>query len=142
MPETGRESIGSLSTIVQRKTFTITSKKHPRGHIYDVADPSDFGPVEYAVLVEKQQLAQELQKKSRLTTREKTRMREALDDVVRMLMPKIEPEVLAEMNEQQKTNFVLTWILATTQEKPGNRQARRQAARSKTSTSRRRTGSK
>lgn len=143
MPE-ARESLGSLSTVVKRKTYTITSKTHPRGKIYDVAHPADFGPFEYAILVEKQELARDLQTKKRLTVAQKKRAEEALDDVVRLLIPKIEAAVLAEMTDAQKANFVLTWIIATTSEQgatPGNRKARRQAAR-KTQTSRRPTGSK
>lgn len=141
MTET-RESLGSLSTIVRRKTFTIESKKHPKGKIYDVASSADFGPYEYALLVEKQNLARELQTKKRLTAAQKARLDEALNDVVKMLLPTLEASVLAEMTEQQKTTLVLTWITSMTQEasKPGNRQARRQAA--KKPTSRRPTGSR
>lgn len=143
-----RESLGSLSTIVQRKTYTIaskaTKKQYPNGKIYDVASPADFGPVEYAVLVEKQQIARELQARKRLTVAQKKRAQDALDDVVRLLIPKIESAVLAEMTEAQKANFVLTWIIAETPAiggTPGNRKARRQPAR-KTQTSRRPTGSR
>ncbi len=123
----------TLSTIVDRETINIESKKHPNGKIYELNSVWDLGPLEQAVLIDKQRSAAALNQRKRLTGAQKLQLRKLLCDIVMMIVRGLEPAVLAELDEARLSTLQLAWVHANQPKAaaPGNRKGRR-AARSST----------
>ena len=121
------EPLLSLSTIVSRETIELTSKRHPAGKRYELANLADLGPYEYATLVDRDSEARRLiASKKKLTKAQEARLEQLFDDVLRLLIPSLEPSVLRELTTQQKQMIVLAWAAKVTGgAAEGNRASRR-----------------
>lgn len=100
----------TLSTIVERDTINIVSKRHPRGKLYELANLADLGPYEYAIVTARNEELQPLLARKKLTPAQERMLTKALDDVVKLLLLNVEPSVLAALTIQQKEMIVFTWI--------------------------------
>lgn len=101
----------SLSTIVKRDTVTIQSKKHPAGKTYELRNGADFGPLQYALLVHRQEECLHLQARKRLTKKQQARVDAILDELVRMIVLDLEPVVVRELTTAQKENLLVAWTI-------------------------------
>lgn len=99
----------SLSTIVERKTINIESKRHPAGKLYELANLADIGPYEYAIIHQRAAEAEQLRRVKKPTVAQKRRTKKLLDDTVKLVLHGIEPAVLAALSDQQKDMIVVTW---------------------------------
>ena len=104
------EEILNLSTVVDRPTMSITSKKHPKGKSYELVTLADLGPYEFAIVFQRSQELQEITAAGKKPTptqeRQAARM---LDDTIKLICPSLEPAVLAELKPQQKQFIVFGW---------------------------------
>lgn len=107
------EEIVSLSTIAKRKTANIESKKHPGGKLYEFANRADFGPYEYAILMQRNEELGPLLAKAKagkkITPAEERKVKKALDDMVKMILPDLEAAVIRDLKMQQKEMLILIW---------------------------------
>lgn len=128
------EEILSLSTIVERARINITSKKYPKGKLYELVGLADLGPYEYAVILARQEETGALiGSEEKLTAAQERKLEKALDDIVKLLLPGLEPVVLAALTTQQRTMIVMTWsahVHAQAGAAEGNRPSRRTTAAS------------
>jgi len=117
-----------LSTIVERQFVTIVTKKHPKGKAYDLVNLDDLGPFEHQTIVTLHGKAAELlQTTSALTEPQANTLRKALGDIVKLLMPSIEPAVLASLSDAKRSQIVQVWAARNTaaEAEAGNARSRR-----------------
>jgi hypothetical protein len=133
------EEILNLSTVVERPTINVTSKKHKQGKLYELVNLADLGPFEHAAILQRQQELAPLRKLKKLTEPQKRQVKKMLDDMVVLLCPTLEPMVLKELTDEQKEMIIVVWsahVTVDTGAAEGNRQSRRTtAARSRGSRS-------
>lgn len=101
----------SLSTVVKRDTISIKSKKHPNGKIYEIAAAADFGPLEYALLHQRQQEVAKYERLKRLTKKQQARVEQILDEMIGMVVLELEPAVRRELTVKQKQTLIFAWIM-------------------------------
>lgn len=99
----------SLSTIVDKDTLTLASKRHPRGKSYDFVSRDDLSPLKHELLVTKYQEAATLLNAKRLTVAQESKLLALFGEVVRILVPRLEPTVLAELTIGQRSKVVKAW---------------------------------
>lgn len=101
----------SLSTLVEREHIKIESKLHPEGRLYELRNPDELGAVEYQTILSRQKQVDRLQAKdvTKLTAAETGQLIERLDELVTIVLPELEPAVLAELTDSQKAAVVDTW---------------------------------
>lgn len=104
----GKEIL-DLSTIVEHPTVNIASKRHPKGKLYELINLADLGPFEYATVLQRHAESRALAEKPKLTAAERRQLEKARADTVKLLVPKLEPTVLAELTPQQQDMLVLAW---------------------------------
>lgn len=125
------ESILNLSTIVDRPTITLASKKHPTGKLYECVGLADLGPYEHAIILDRDAKVRPLFAKKRLTAAQKLQLEKALNDTVKLIVPSLEPATLKELTSAQKQNIVIAWSLhVSPRAAEGNAQSRRTTAAS------------
>lgn len=104
------EEILSLSTIAERQTVNIESKKFPAGKLYEFSNLADLGPFEYGIIVQRDaELAKLRSQKKKLTPTQERLFQKILDDTVKLVVRDVEPFVLAALTPQQKELLVVTW---------------------------------
>jgi hypothetical protein len=101
----------SLSTLVERESIKIESALHPEGRLYELRNVSELSALELQVVLSRQKQVDRLQKKdsTKLTAAETGQMIERLNELVCLVAPSIEPEVLDELADGQKAAIVETW---------------------------------
>jgi hypothetical protein len=112
----------SLSTIVERDTIELASKKFPHGKIYEIANAADFGPVEWAILTRRSEEAQTLLNKTRKTKKDEQRAQDIIDEFVRMIVHGLEPATFRELTKQQRQSIYFAWLIKITGAAEGNAQ--------------------
>jgi hypothetical protein len=122
----GKEIL-DLKTVVDRDTIRIRTKKNPAGKLYEMLNFDELGPYELAMIGSAQERAQELTKTpgKRLTKKQNEEVNRLLSGVVRLLIPEIEPRVLAEMEERQKGQIFQVWAARYQQESAEGEEPRR-----------------
>lgn len=103
------ENILSMSTVVDRDTITLETKKHPAGEVYELVKLADLGPYEYAILANRNEEVQKLKTVKKPTPAQKQRTKKLLNELVKMVCPAIEKAVLGELTDEQKQWILLTW---------------------------------
>ena len=103
------EEILNLSTIVERATINVTSKRFPKGKLYELVNLADLGPYEHAVIAHHSAEVDKLKALKKMTPAQTRQAQKLLDDTVKLVCPTIEPSVLAALTEQQKEMIVVTW---------------------------------
>lgn len=117
-----------LSTVVEKAHVRIRSRKHPAGKLYELVNIDDLGPFEHQTIVSLHARASELlQSSSALTEPQSRTLTKALGDIVKLLMPGLEPAVLAELTNAKRSQIVQTWAErnAPPGADPGNAPSRR-----------------
>lgn len=99
----------NLSTVVDRATINITSKKHPTGKQYELRNLADVGPYEYALFLHHSREVDELKKLKKLTPAQERSVKKLLDAIVSLVVFGLEPAVLKALTEQQKETIVVSW---------------------------------
>lgn len=116
-----------LSTIVERNTVRIRSKKHPAGKLYELLNRDDLGVFEHAQIVKMHTRASQLldlANSRNLKPVEQRELSKALRDVVKLLMPGIEPVVLRELSDTQLAKTVAVWAAMHQDAPEGNARSR------------------
>jgi len=120
-----------LSTVVERDTVRITSKKHPAGKVYDLVNQDELGPYEYEIISSRHAKTAKLANLTRkMTVVEKRELSKALGDIIKLLVPDLEPAVLSEMEDTQRARIVTAWAM-----KSGAAEGEAQAGKSTTANS-------
>jgi hypothetical protein len=101
-----------LSTVVERDTVRIRTKKNKPGKLYDLVNLDELGPFEHQTIIAKHAKVAKFASLSRkLTAAEKGQLNKALGDILKLLVLDLEPAVLAEMEDTQRARIVTTWAL-------------------------------
>jgi hypothetical protein len=104
------EELLSLSTIVDKATVNITSKKHPRGKQYELVDLDDLSPLDHQKIVVKHADATTLmQTEGVLTPTQSRSLEKLLGDIVKILIPTLEPIVLRDLSNGQRSRILRVW---------------------------------
>lgn len=103
------EEILALSTVVERATVRISSKRHPAGKLYELLNVQDLGILEHAKVLAAAAVVDRLKIKKRRTPKDERALRLALTESVKLVLPSIEPAVLRELNNAQLEMIVITW---------------------------------
>lgn len=120
-----------LSTIVEHVTVRISSKKFPGGKLYELANVDDLGPIQHQRLAVAHQDAMVLLGSAKeLTPPQERALDKALGDVVKILLPKIEPAVLKETTMAHRVRILQAWIGRNESEAAPNPSTRRTGAAS------------
>lgn len=99
-----------LSTVVERDTVNLKSKRFPNGKQYELLKREELGLYDNEVIVKRNQKIQEIGKFKRKLTLAETRTRDkAFRDVLELLFVKIEPDVLAEIEPLQAARILQAW---------------------------------
>lgn len=101
----------SLSTLVERETIKIESALHPDGRLYELRNPDELGAIDYQTILSRQAQVERMQRKGveKLTAADAGQMTERLNEIVAILVPTLEPEVLEKLSDGQKAAIVQTW---------------------------------
>lgn len=111
----------NLSTVVERDTVNITSKQHPNGKLYELVNVSDLGPYEHQVLEAKHGEVTKLVGSKKLLTPQQSRaLDHAVGEAVKILMPSLEAEVLAELATSKRVQILFAWAASTVQAAGGD----------------------
>lgn len=100
-----------LATVVERDTVRIRTKKNPEGKLYDLLNLEELGPFEHQVLLSRHAKWSALAERTdrKLTAVQQREIHKALGDILKLLLPEIEPAVLAETETPQRIRIVEAW---------------------------------
>lgn len=100
-----------LNTLVDRRKIRIVSRLHPDGEMYDLLNPEELGVMDHQRLATRHRQVAKLQSKDvdKLSTKDARELTASLDDFVKTVMPSVEPEVLKDLNDGQKTAILQTF---------------------------------
>lgn len=100
-----------LNTLVDRRKIRIVSKLHPDGEMYDLLNPDELGVIDHQKLATRHSQVVKLQGKGpdKLSGKDARELTAALNDFVTTVMPDLEPAVLKDLNDGQKTAILQTY---------------------------------
>lgn len=108
-----------LSTIVEKVTVRIRSKRHPAGKLYDLVSLDDLGVYEHQKVIQLHgQSVELLQSTKPLTEPQARTLSKGLGELVKMLLPGIEPAVIAELTNAKRSQIITAWALRNQGETP------------------------
>lgn len=110
-----------LNTLVDRRKVRIVSKLHPDGEMYDLLNPDELGVMDHQRLATRHGQVQKLQSKGldKLSGKDARELSAALNDFVAIVMPGVEPAVLKELNDGQKTAILQSFENLIPDPEPG-----------------------
>jgi hypothetical protein len=130
----------NISTVVERDTVTIRSKKHPAGKAYDLVNIEELGAFEYEIIVSRHAKVGKLAHLTRkMTAAEQREINKALADILKLLVIGLEPTVLTEMESAIRARIVTAWAVkhgAAEGEAPAGRPKRKPRKRTTAGSSR------
>lgn len=102
-----------LSTVVDRDTVRIRTKKNPDGNVYELLNLEELGAFEHAVVSKCHQKASSLVGRAdrKLTPAEQRTVTKALKDILALIVKDLEPHVLAELDQTQASKIVAAWAM-------------------------------
>ena len=99
-----------LSTIVEKANVRIRSLKHPAGKLYELVNLDDLGVYEHQTIVTLHaKAATLLQSAGSLTDPQSRELAKSLGDIVRILLPGLEPAVIAELSNAKRSQIIAVW---------------------------------
>lgn len=103
-----------ISTVVDRDTIGISTKKNPTPKIYEVVNMEELGAFEHARIRQLHKKVQDM-KVSRtdrkMTPAEKRTVTKALKDMLALIVIDLEPAVLTEIDQTQAAQIVAAWAM-------------------------------
>jgi hypothetical protein len=93
-----------------RPTVRLPHKNDPDGKAYPYAAPSDFGALELHRVVELQAASERLDAVKRPTLKTKSERTRLLGELVKLLVPTIEPHTLKLLPPAAREQIALTWF--------------------------------
>lgn len=101
-----------IATVVERDTVRIRTKKNQEGKLYELLNIDELGPYEYQVIVNAHAKVQKFGAlKRKPTAAQERELDKALADILKLLIPSLEPRVLAEMESTPRARIVTAWSM-------------------------------
>ena len=102
-----------ISTVVDRDTVGISTKKNPTPKIYELLNLDELGAYEYAVISKAREKTRALLGRTdrKLTPAEKRTATKALKDILSLIVKDLDPHVLAEIDQTQAAKIVAAWAM-------------------------------
>lgn len=100
----------SLDTFVERDRIKITSKLHPEGRLYELVNPDELSVVDHARIRSRHNRTVDLRGVTELDEQQAQDLTDALDDLVTIVMPAVEAEVLADLSDGKKAQVLDVWM--------------------------------
>ncbi len=101
-----------ITTVVQRDTVNIRTKKNPAGKLYELLNIDELGSFEHQAIVNCHGIVQTLsQLKKKPTAAQERQLSKALGDILKLIIPTLEPRVLAEIEDTQRAKIVTAWSI-------------------------------
>lgn len=102
-----------ISTVVDRDTVHIRTKKNPDGKSYALLNLEELGAYEHAIVSKCHQKARGLVGRTdrKTTPAEKRTITKALKDILALIVIDLEPHVLAELDQLQASRIVAAWAM-------------------------------
>lgn len=101
-----------LSTIVDRPKVRIVSELHPDGQFYDMRTRDEMSVIEHQKVSERYRwVIEELetQDPAEMSEKQARMLTEALNDITRLVLDGIEPQVLAALDDGKKGLILRAW---------------------------------
>lgn len=102
-----------ISTVVDRDTVGISTKKQKTPKIYELLNMDELGAFEFAVIQKARDKTRTLLGRTdrKLTPAEKRTATKALKDILALIVVDLEPHVLAEIDQTQAAKIVAAWAM-------------------------------
>ena len=102
-----------ISTVVDRDTVGISTKKHKEPKIYELLNMDELGAYEFAVISKARDKTRTLLGRTdrKLTPAEKRTATKALKDILALIVVDLEPHVLQEIDQTQAAKIVAAWAM-------------------------------
>jgi hypothetical protein len=102
-----------LSTVVDRDTVRIRTKKNPKGNVYELLNMEELSAFEFAILSDRHKRTRNLVGRTdrKMTPAEKRTVTKALKDILAQIVIDLEPTVLRELDMSQASKVVAAWAL-------------------------------
>lgn len=102
-----------ISTVVDRDTVGISTKKHPTPKVYELFNLDELGAYEFAVISKAREKTRDLLGRTdrKMTPAEKRIATKALKDILALIVKDLEPHVLAELDQTQAAKIVAAWAM-------------------------------
>lgn len=109
-----------LSTIVEKRTIRIRTLAHPDGKLYELLNVDDLGVYDLELLGRHEKLLSELAAVKKPTPAQERALDRALDEMIKLAVPDLEPRVLRELSQSKKAMILKSWAPAQEGGDPGN----------------------
>ena len=102
-----------ISTVVDRDTVGISTKKHPEPKIYEVLGLDELGAFEHARISKLHRKTSGLVARTdrKMTPAESRIVTKALKDILALIIVGLEPHVLQEIDQTQAAKIVAAWAM-------------------------------
>lgn len=102
-----------LSTVVDRDTVRIRTKKNPNGTVYELLNLDELGAFEHAIISQRHKTTRGMLGRTdrKMTPAEKRTVTKALKDILAQIVIDLEPHVLKELDQTQASKIVAAWAM-------------------------------
>ena len=102
-----------VSTVVDRDTVGISTKKNQTPKIYEILDLEELGMFEHARISQLHQKTRGMVGRTdrQMTAAEKRIVTKALKDILALIVIDLEPHVLKEIDQTQAAKIVTAWAM-------------------------------
>lgn len=110
-----------ISTVVDRDTVGISTKKHPEPKVYEILNLDELGAYEHAMISKLHQKTRGLVGRTdrKMTPAESRIVTKALKDILALIVVNLEPHVLKEIDQTQAAKIVAAWAMTHVEDGAG-----------------------